>query len=121
MRDVRAFGRIATDAGIRALATGFIEDKNRNLYETAGFKVHSFLEIFDGLDMRDFGYSPTAPQPRAFGRTDASLRLQGLDLVYRARGLFHVYTDVTAKFHTAPTTMPASADNAQSIELSRNK
>lgn len=58
VRDVRAFGRIATDAGIRALATGFIEDKNRNLYETAGFKVHSFFDIFDGLHMRDFGYDP---------------------------------------------------------------
>jgi len=57
-RDVKVFGKITQDAGIPALATGFIEDRNRNLYESSGFRVYSFLEIFHGLNMRDYGYNP---------------------------------------------------------------
>lgn len=40
------------------LATGFIEEENMKLYEASGFQVHSFSRIFDGLDMRDYGYNP---------------------------------------------------------------
>src|SRR5215471_3429080 len=54
----RFFGRIAKEAGIPTLATGFIEDRDRNLYEASGFQVYSFFQIFHGLDMRDYGYNP---------------------------------------------------------------
>jgi lysophospholipase L1-like esterase len=57
-RDVRIFGELSKKAGIPAIATGFIEDQHRTLYETAGFKVYSFFQIFHGLDMRDYGYNP---------------------------------------------------------------
>jgi hypothetical protein len=57
-RDVRAFGQIANKMGIPILATGFIEDRDRTLYETSGFQVYSFFQIFRGLDMRDYGYDP---------------------------------------------------------------
>ena len=57
-RDVRIFGDIARDANIPTLATGFIENRNRDLYVASGFHVYSFFEIFDGLDMRDYGYEP---------------------------------------------------------------
>jgi hypothetical protein len=56
-RDVRAFGLIAEKVGIRIIATGFVEDQDKKLYETSGFQVYSFFEIFRGLDMRDYGYS----------------------------------------------------------------
>jgi lysophospholipase L1-like esterase len=57
-RDVKAFGVSAKDAGIHILATGFIEDRDRNLYEESGFQAYSFFQIFRGLDMRDYGYDP---------------------------------------------------------------
>lgn len=57
-RDVKIFGKILKDAGIPAIATGFIEDKDRQLYEAAGLKVYSFFQIFEGLDMRDYSYNP---------------------------------------------------------------
>ena len=55
---VKDFGTISKTAGIPTLATGFIEDRDRNLYEASGFQVHSFFQIFHGLDMRDYGYDP---------------------------------------------------------------
>lgn len=58
VRDVRIFGTISQNAGIPAIATGFIEDQYRSLYEASGFRVYSFLEIFHGLNMRDYGYNP---------------------------------------------------------------
>jgi hypothetical protein len=42
-RDVRAFGQTAREAGIPIVATGFIEERDRNLYETSGFQVYSFF------------------------------------------------------------------------------
>ena len=57
-RDVAIFGEIARNANVPALATGFIENRNRDLYDASGFDVYSFFEIFDGLDMREFGYDP---------------------------------------------------------------
>jgi hypothetical protein len=57
-RDVKVFGSVAKTAGIPALAIGFIEDRDRNLYEASGFQVYSYFQIFRGLDMRDYGYNP---------------------------------------------------------------
>jgi hypothetical protein len=57
-RNVRLFGALAREAGIPLLATGFIEDADRGLYESSGFRVYSFFDIFRGREMRDFGYNP---------------------------------------------------------------
>jgi hypothetical protein len=56
-RDVRTFGEVCRLAGIRTLATGFIEDHDKALYESAGFQVYSFGEIFESVDMREYGYN----------------------------------------------------------------
>jgi GDSL-like Lipase/Acylhydrolase family len=72
-RDVRIFGELCRKAGIPALATGFIEDQDRSLYETSGFQVYSFFQIFRQLDMRDYGYDP------AF--TDGHFLENGSDLI----------------------------------------
>jgi hypothetical protein len=57
-RDVKIFGELSKKAGIPALATGFIEDQDRSLCETAGFKVNSFFQIFQGFNMEAYGYNP---------------------------------------------------------------
>lgn len=57
-RDVRVFGELCKEWGTPAVATGFIEERDRQLYEASGFEVYSFFEIFHELDMRDFGYDP---------------------------------------------------------------
>ena len=57
-RDVRTFGEVSRLAGIPTLATGFIEDHDKTLYESAGFQVYSFFEIFKDADMRAYGYDP---------------------------------------------------------------
>jgi lysophospholipase L1-like esterase len=57
-RDVRTFGEVSRLAGIPTLATGFIEDHDKALYESAGFQVYSFFEIFKDADMRKHGYDP---------------------------------------------------------------
>jgi GDSL-like lipase/acylhydrolase family protein len=58
-RDVRTFGEVSRLAGIPTLATGFIEDHDKMLYESAGFRVYSFFEMFKDADMRNYGYKPT--------------------------------------------------------------
>ena len=57
-RDVRRFGEVSRLAGIPTLATGFIEDHDETLYDSVGFQVYSFSEIFKGADMREYGYDP---------------------------------------------------------------
>jgi hypothetical protein len=57
-RAVKDFGTISKAAGIPTLATGFIEDRDTDLYEASGFQVYTFFQIFHGLDMRDYGYNP---------------------------------------------------------------
>ena len=57
-RDVLTFGSSAQSARLPLLATGFIEERDRLLYEKSGFQVYSFFEMFRGQDMRAFGYNP---------------------------------------------------------------
>jgi len=57
-RAVEVFGVISKGSGIPTFATGFIEDRDRNLYEASGFQVYSFFQIFRGLNLRDYGYDP---------------------------------------------------------------
>ena len=75
-RDVRVFGELCKKAGISVLATGFIEDQDKNLYEASGFQVHSFFKIFHQLDMRDYGYDPVF--------TDGHFLESGSDLIGKA-------------------------------------
>ena len=79
-RDVKVFGEVCKKAGIPALATGFIEDQDRNLYKASGFQVYSFFQIFCGLDMRDYGYDP-AHTERHFSR-------HGSDFIGKALAVF---------------------------------
>jgi len=55
---VHTFGEICRRARIPTLATGFIEERDRGLYEASGFQVYSFFDIFAGTDMRHYGYDP---------------------------------------------------------------
>jgi len=55
-RNVLTFGSLAQSASLPLLATGFIEERDRWLYEKSGFQVYSFFDIFGDQDMRVFGY-----------------------------------------------------------------
>lgn len=79
-RDVKVFGEVCKKAGIPALATGFIEDQDRNLYEASGFQVYSFFQIFYGFDMRDYGYNPA--------RTHDHFSEHGSDFIGKALAVF---------------------------------
>lgn len=72
-RDVKVFGELCKRMGIPALATGFIEDEDRDLYKSSGFQVYSFFQIFRNLDMRDYGYDPVF--------TDGHFLENGSDLI----------------------------------------
>ena len=50
-RHLRRFGEVAREAGAALIGTGFIEDPDRATWETAGFEVISFYDIFAGRDM----------------------------------------------------------------------
>jgi hypothetical protein len=57
-RNVVTFGSLAQSANLPLLATGFIEERDRWLYEKSGFQVYSFFDMFRDQDMRVFGYDP---------------------------------------------------------------
>jgi len=73
---VREFGELARRQGIPTLATGFIEDRDKSLYTASGFQVHSFFDMFKGLDMRRYGYDPA--------HTDGHFSVQGNDVIGHA-------------------------------------
>jgi len=75
-RAVGTFGAVLAEAGIPALATGFIEEPDRALYLASGFQVHSFFDMFVGLDMRRYGYDPA--------QTDGHFAGRGNDLIGQA-------------------------------------
>ena len=79
-RDVRIFGEVCRKAGIPAIATGFIEDRDRGLYEASGFQVCSFFQIFQGLAIRDYGYDPA--------RTGSHFTDRGSDFIGKALAEF---------------------------------
>src|SRR4029453_15385752 len=55
---MQSFPRLCRQQGIVLLATGFIEDKEKELFLKEGFDVYSFYEIFEGKDMLAYGYNP---------------------------------------------------------------
>jgi hypothetical protein len=79
-RAVKDFGMICKESGIPAIATGFIEDRDKNLYEASGFQVYSFSQIFQGLDMRDYGYDPA--------HTEGHFSDKGSDFIGRSLASF---------------------------------
>ena len=55
---IQNFARLSKQQGIVLLATGFVEDKERELLLKEGFDIYSFYEIFQEKDMREYGYNP---------------------------------------------------------------
>jgi hypothetical protein len=55
---IQSFARLSKQQGIVMLATGFIEDKEREFLLKEGFDIYSFYEIFQEKDMREYGYNP---------------------------------------------------------------
>jgi hypothetical protein len=55
---IHSFARLCKQQGILLLATGFIEDKEKELFLKEGFDVYSFYDIFKDKDMREYGYNP---------------------------------------------------------------
>jgi hypothetical protein len=72
-RNVHRFGELARRAGAGLVATGFIEPEERALYESSGFQVLSFYDIFAGERLETFGYDPH--------RTDTHFGIQGSDRI----------------------------------------
>ncbi len=57
-RHVQQFAQIARQHGIPLLATGFVEEAERQVLAQAGFDVYAFTDMFQGQDMRLYGYNP---------------------------------------------------------------
>jgi hypothetical protein len=55
---IQSFARLCKQQGILLLATGFIEDKEKEIFLKEGFDVYSFYDIFKEKDMREYGYNP---------------------------------------------------------------
>jgi hypothetical protein len=55
---IQSFARLCKQQGILLLATGFIEDKEKEIFLKEGFDVYSFYDIFKEKDMREHGYNP---------------------------------------------------------------
>jgi len=55
---IQNFARSGQQQGVLLLATGFIEDKEKELFLKEGFDVYSFYDIFKGKDMLAYGYNP---------------------------------------------------------------
>jgi GDSL-like lipase/acylhydrolase family protein len=75
-RAVREFGEICRRSLIPAVASGFIEEPDAAVYRASGFDVLSFFEIFQGRDMRRYGYDPD--------HTETHFDDRGNDVVGRA-------------------------------------
>jgi lysophospholipase L1-like esterase len=75
-RAVRTFGDICRPRETPVLATGFIESRDERLYTDAGMRVYSFFTIFEGQDIRRYGYDPA--------RTDGHFSVHGNDAIGKA-------------------------------------
>ncbi|HYY40077.1 MAG TPA: SGNH/GDSL hydrolase family protein, partial [Nitrososphaera sp.] len=54
---IQSFARLGKQKGVVLLATGFIEDKEKEIFLKEGFDVYSFNEIFQGKDTLEYGYN----------------------------------------------------------------
>ena len=57
-RHMHSFAHLGKQQGIVLLATGFIEDQEKELFLKEGFDVYSFYDVFKDKDMREYGYNP---------------------------------------------------------------
>jgi lysophospholipase L1-like esterase len=57
-RHVRLFAQTAHQHGIPLLATGFVEAAEQQVFEQEGFAVYAFTDMFQGQDIRQYGYNP---------------------------------------------------------------
>jgi lysophospholipase L1-like esterase len=55
---IQNFAHLGKQQGIVLLATGFMEDKEKEFFLQVGFDVYSFSEIFQEKDTREYGYNP---------------------------------------------------------------
>jgi hypothetical protein len=55
---IREFAQLCKQNNIPFLATGFIGEEEKTAFLQEGFDVYSFYEIFQGQDMREYGYDP---------------------------------------------------------------
>jgi hypothetical protein len=55
---MQSFASLCKQQDIVLLATGFIEDKEKDLFIKEGFDVYSFYDIFKEKDMLAYGYNP---------------------------------------------------------------
>jgi hypothetical protein len=55
---LHSFARLGEQQGVVLLATGFMEDQEKELFRREGFDVYSFYDIFKAEDMRGYGYNP---------------------------------------------------------------
>ena len=55
---MQSFAHLGKQQGLLLLATGFIEDKEKEFFLKEGFEVYSFYEIFERKDMLVYGYNP---------------------------------------------------------------
>jgi len=55
---LQSFAHLCKQQDILLLATGFIEDSEKEFFLKEGFDIYSFYEIFKEKDMREYGYNP---------------------------------------------------------------
>ena len=55
---IQIFAHLSKQQGLVMLATGFIEDEEREIFLKEGFDVYSFYNIFKERDMREYDYNP---------------------------------------------------------------
>jgi len=55
---IQSFAHLSKQQGLVMLATGFIEDEEREVFLKEGFDVYSFYNIFKERDMREYEYNP---------------------------------------------------------------
>ena len=95
------------DTGIPAIATGFIDDKDEKLYKKAGFKIYSFFQLFEGLDMSNYSYNPE--------NTNDHFSDKGYDIIGKALANFIHADPILA------TELAAKAEQAHSAEPKENQ
>ena len=75
---IQTFAHLSKQKSVPLLATGFIDEEEKTVFLNEGFDVYSFFEIFQGEDMRDYGYNPD--------NTASHFNVNGCSLIATALG-----------------------------------
>src|SRR5262245_16556743 len=107
-RNVRIFGEVSRAAGIPAVATGFIEDSDKAVYESSGFVTYTFFEMFKDVKMAPYGYLPR--------RTGSHFNDAGSDFIAKRLAAF-ISEHFEPAIHAAQLGRPAEqrAGNRQEV------